>query len=301
MKAISTVFAFFFTAHIAFAQIDEARDAIDRGEYVRAVNILSETLARNPVPDAYLYLGIAYTAMKEYQKAEDILKEGNQRYPKDARFPNQLADFYLTNNDREAAKAELERTLVTDANNNYASDLLATINMSEGEVQAALRSWNRSGRPLINDILHNYYLTFSSWVVRDAVAFHPAGILKYSQWKTTQSRLFETDNFANAGLEIEPTVVPDQYDAIVRTTARANSLGAFLFGIFKGAPIETSYVDLWNIGNSGMNFNGNYRWETNRRRAEGRLKIPLPLAGVLHLEVGNTWRAERWDVSQPIR
>src|SRR2546428_13220441 len=138
MKAISTVFAFFFTAHIAFAQIDEARDAIDRGEYVRAVNILSETLARNPVPDAYLYLGIAYTAMKEYQKAEDILIEGNQRYPKDARFPNQLADFYLTNNDLEAAKAELERTLVIDPNNNYASDLLATINMSEGEVQASL-------------------------------------------------------------------------------------------------------------------------------------------------------------------
>ena len=52
MKAISTVFVFFFTAHIACAQIDEARDAIDRGEYVRAVNILSDTLARNPVPDA---------------------------------------------------------------------------------------------------------------------------------------------------------------------------------------------------------------------------------------------------------
>src|SRR6266567_3792218 len=203
MKAISTVFVFFFTAHIAFAQIDEARDAIDRGEYVRAVNILSETLARNPVPDAYLYLGIAYTAMKEYQKAEDILKEGNQRYRKDA-------------------KAELERTLVIDPNNNYASDLLATINMSEGEVQAALQSWNKSGRPVINDILHNYYLTFSSWVVRDAVAFHPAGVLKYSQWKTTESRLFETDNFSNVGLEIEPTVIPDQYNAIVRTTAKTN-------------------------------------------------------------------------------
>jgi len=28
-----------------------------------------------------------------------------------------LADFYLTNNDREAAKAELERTLVIDPDN----------------------------------------------------------------------------------------------------------------------------------------------------------------------------------------
>src|SRR5437773_10199587 len=301
MKPISALLALLIGAQLLFAQVDEARNAIEKGELVRAVNILLQALQTAPTPDAYLYLGIAYDHMKEFQKSEDTLKEGSQRYPEDFRLHNQLADLYLEYNDREAAKSELERALAVDANNNYASDLLATINMSEGEVQAALRSWNRSGRPVINDILHNYYLTFGSWVVRDAVAFHPAGILKYSQWKTTESRLFETDNFANVGLEIEPTVVPDQYNAIVRTTARTNSLGAFLFGIFKGAPVETSYVDLWNIANSGMNFNGNYRWETNRRRADGRFKIPLPLAGLLHLEVGNTWRAERWDVSQPIR
>src|SRR2546422_9004290 len=124
MKAISPVFVLCSTAHISFSQIAEAGGAIDRGEYVRAVNILSETLARSPAADAYLYLGIAYTAMKEYQQAEDILQEGGRRYPQDVRFPNQLADFYLTNNDREAAKAELRRTLVIDPNNNYASDLL---------------------------------------------------------------------------------------------------------------------------------------------------------------------------------
>jgi tetratricopeptide (TPR) repeat protein len=301
MKAISAFLTVLVTAQLLFAQVDEARDAIDKGEYVRAVNILSNALASNPTADAYLYLGIAYSRMKEYQKAEDTFKEGSRRYPQDSRFHNELANLYLDSNDRETAKSELKRSLVVDPNNNYASDLLATIDMSEGEVQSALRSWNKSGRPVINDILHNYYLTFGSWVVRDAVAFHPAGILKYSQWKTTESRLFETDNFANVGLEIEPTVVPDQYNAVVRTTAKTNSLGAFLFGLFKGAPLETSYVDLWNIGNGGMNFNGNYRWDTNRRRAEGRLKIPAPFAGLLHLELGNTWRSEKWDLSVPIR
>ena len=33
---------------------------------------------------------------------------------------------------------------IVDPNNNYASDLLATIDMSEGEVQSALRTWNRA-------------------------------------------------------------------------------------------------------------------------------------------------------------
>ena len=31
------------------------------------------------------------------------------------------------------------------------------------------------------------------------------------------------------------------------------------------------------------------------------MKIPAPLAGLLHLELLSNWRAERWDVSQPIR
>src|SRR2546428_2555055 len=301
MKAISALLAVLITAQILFAQVDEARDAIEKGEYVRAVDILSEVLRTAPTADAYLFLGIAYGHMKEFQKSEDSLKEGARRYPQDSRLHNQLADLYLEYNDREAAKSELERSLVVDPNNNYASDLLATINMSEGEVQAALRSWNRSGRPVINDILHNYYLTFSSCVVRDAVAFHPAGILRYDEWKTTESRLLETENFANVGLEVEPTRVPDQYNAIVRTTAKRNSWSDFLFGLLKGAPVETSYVDLWNIGNSRVNFNGNYRWDTNRRRIEGRLKIPLPWPGLFHLELGNSWRAERWDVSPNVR
>src|SRR5437764_9506986 len=301
MKAISALLALLIAAQVLFAQVDEARDAIEKGELVRAVNILLQALQTAPTPDAYLYLGIAYDHMKEFQKSEDTLKEGSQRYPEDFRLHNQLADLYLEYNDREAAKSELERALAVDANNNYASDLLATIDMAEGEVQSALRSWNKSGRPVINDILHNYYLTFGSWVVRDAVAFHPAGVLSYSQWKTTESRLFETDNFSNVGLEIEPTVIPDQYNAIVRTTAKTNSPTTFLFGIFKGAPVETSYVDVWNIGNSGINFNGNYRWETNRRRIDGRLKVPIPWPGLFHLELGNNWRAERWDVSSKVR
>jgi tetratricopeptide (TPR) repeat protein len=281
----------------ALAQVDEARQAIDQGEYVRAVNILSDALADRPTPDTYLYLGIAYRHMKEYQKAEDIFNEGSRRYETDSRFLNELANLFLENNDIEAAKTALRRALTVDPNNNYASDELATIDMSEGDIQSALRAWNKSGRPYINDILHNYNLNFGSWVVRRAVKFRPAGTLRYSDWKTTESRLFETDNFANVGLDIEPTRVPDQYNAVVRTSAKTNSVADILFDLVKGFPFETSYFDLWNIANTGVNFNSNYRWAADRRRAQGGIKMALPVAGLLQLEFGSTWRFERWDVS----
>jgi tetratricopeptide (TPR) repeat protein len=286
---------------VSLAQIDEAREAIDRGEYVRAVNILSETLANRPDADAYLYLGIAYRHMKEYQKAEDTFTEGSKRYPDDPRFHNELANLFLENNSLESARSALRRALVVDPNNNYASDQLATLDMSTGDVQAALRSWNKSGRPVINDILNNYYPSFSSWVVRRGITFHPGRTLRYSEWKTTESRLFETDNFTNVGLELEPTRIVDRYNAVVRTTTKTNSPADILFGLVKGLPFQTSYLDLWNLDNSGINFNGLYRWDADRRRGGGGFKIPLPIAGLLSLEFGSLWRFERWNLSPTIR
>ena len=292
--------ALLLSSAFAFAQVDEARQAIDRGEYVRAVNILSQALADRPSPDAYLYLGIAYGHIKEYQKAEDVLQEGSKRYPQDSRFHAELANLALDNNDVDAARSELKLALAVDPTNSFASDQLATIDMSQGEVQAALRAWNKSDRPNINDILHNYYLNYGSWVVRRAVAFHPAGTLRYSQWKTTEARLFATDNFTNVGLEIEPTRVPDQYNAVVRTTTKTNTLADFAFNILKGAVYETSYLNVWNIRNSGMNFTSDYRWSTNKRRLDGMLKIPVPIAGLSFLDVGTTWRSEHWNTSNQI-
>jgi len=298
---ISVLLVFLWFVRLGFGQVEEARQAIERGEYVRAVNILSATLADRPTPETYLYLGSAYRHMKEYQKAEDILNEGSKRYPNDPSFQNELANLFLENNDIQAAKSALRRALDVDPNDNTASDQLATIDMSEGDTQAALRAWNKSGRPYINDILHNYYLTFGSWVVRRALAFRPAGTLRYSEWKTTESRLFETDNFANVGLEIEPTRVPDQYNAVVRTTPKTNSVPNILFDLVKGSPWQTSYLNFWNIHNSGINFTGNYRWDAERRRAEGGIKLPLPIGSLLYVEFGNLWRSEQWDVSSNIR
>src|SRR5262245_47535507 len=72
--------------HGVFAQVEEAKTAIEKKEYVRAVNILSAELAQNPSADTYLYLGIAYTRMREWEKAENVFKEGAKRFPTDLRF-----------------------------------------------------------------------------------------------------------------------------------------------------------------------------------------------------------------------
>jgi Flp pilus assembly protein TadD len=111
--------------------IDEARQAVERGENVRAVNILSAELADRPTADAYLLLGTAYGNMKEFQKAEDVFTEGSKRFSSDARLLNALGDLYLANNDADAARSVLRQALRGGPQNNHASDLLATIGVPE--------------------------------------------------------------------------------------------------------------------------------------------------------------------------
>src|SRR5262245_11413944 len=117
MKAIYLVLTLLIGTTLALAQVDEARQAIERGEYVRAVNILSAELGEKPTPETYIYLGIAYRRMKEYQKAEDVLHEGSSRFPDDTRFHIELANLFLENNDIGAAQSELRRALAIDPDN----------------------------------------------------------------------------------------------------------------------------------------------------------------------------------------
>src|SRR5262245_33634584 len=90
-RSIAVLFAIILLNAALFAQVDEAKKAIEQGEFVRAITILNEQIATQPSADAYLYLGIAYGNVKEYQKAEETLQAGSNRYPGDTRFHTELA------------------------------------------------------------------------------------------------------------------------------------------------------------------------------------------------------------------
>src|SRR5678815_3522527 len=68
-----------------------AKAAVARGDYITAIPILKEELSQRPSADIYLNLGIAYGLSKDWQKAQDTLQEGTERYPQDAGLSRELA------------------------------------------------------------------------------------------------------------------------------------------------------------------------------------------------------------------
>jgi hypothetical protein len=278
--------------------VADAKAAIATGDYARAVNLLSQSNAQQPSADGYLYLGIAYGHTREWKKAEDTLKEGSTRYPKDPRFHNELAGVYLAANDLDNGRQSLRNALGVDPENKYAIDLLATVDMSMGNVEAAITAWNKDGRPVVGDILQNNHLELENWTVGKAITFHKGKKLTWGQWRTTEARLLQSEMYANVGIEIEPTQKPDTYTVVVRTVPKSSTVDQYVVPILEAAFFQSPKVRFWNVGNSGVSLSAAYRFAVNRHRGEVGISTPLPLPG-LFFEGQGVFRSERWDISRP--
>jgi hypothetical protein len=125
--------------------------------------------------------------------------------------------------------------------------------------------------------------------------------MTYTQWRTTELRLLETDIFSNVGIDVEPAPASSQFNPIILTTKKQNDLANVAFGVVKGAPLLTSYFDWWDIDDSGVTVNSSYRWDYNRKRGEVQLHVPLPVPGILFLDGNSIWRSERWDVTHVLQ
>jgi tetratricopeptide (TPR) repeat protein len=274
-----------------------ARAAMDHGDYLLAIPLLLEALPVRPSADIYLNLGTAYRHIREWQKAQDILEQAARRYPDDPRIPTELANVYLDDGDSERARESLQLALRIDPANVAAADLIAAVELSEGEVQTALGYWNRTGNPIVNEVLHNTNIAFGHWTVQVGNAFKPGQLLTYGKWRTTQLRLVETDIFSNVGIAIEPSPSASKYNPVILTTDKVNDLSNLAFDIVKGAPWQTSYLNWWDIADSGISMNSSYRWDYNRKRGEIQLHAPIPVPGILFMTATGLWRSERWDVA----
>jgi hypothetical protein len=279
--------------------VTQAREAISQGDYARAARILSSTITTQPSADAFLYLGISYAHTREWARAEDTLKEGASRYPRDVRFHNELAGVYVASNDLTRARQSLKDALAIDPDNKYAGDLLATIDMSTGDVKGALKAWNRDGRPVIGDILNNGHVEFEHWAIHKASTFRTGETLTWGKWRTTQVRLQNAWIFSSAGIEIEPTTAPDRYTAVIRTSKKTNGRSQFITGLLEAMFFKAPSLRIWNMGDSGISAKAGYRFATNRHRGEAGFMVPLPLPGLVFMEATGFFRSERWDVSRP--
>ena len=283
------------------AQVEEARLALAEEDFLRVVELLSETTETDPSADAFLYLGLAYKNLTQDDRALELFAAAARMYPNDVRFLNETAEVHLRSLDIDLAKDSLRQALAIAPQDEIATDKLASLYLAEGDLETALDTWNRIELPRIDGVLQDFSPAYRNWSVPGSLAFGPGDVLSYDDWRTTESRLYASKLYANLGLDVEPSPSADRYNAIVRTTPRGNSTADILLDLVRGIPVESTYLDYWDIGQSGVSVRSHYRWDDKRRRIRGELLIPLPVPGLPVLEIRNVWRSESWDLSTTVR
>ena len=102
--------------------------------------------------DVHLSAGLHLAELAHYQQAEEMLVAGRKIAPFDIRFSQELAGLAYRHKDFDSARSYLHDALAGDPRDSYTNNFLATLHYLQGNQEAAVKYWNRAGKPRIDEV-----------------------------------------------------------------------------------------------------------------------------------------------------
>src|SRR6185369_3753542 len=100
--------------------------------------------------DSDYYYAIALAQLGRLDEARMVFLAGRQRWPDDPRFPIEEGGVAFRRKRYAEAERLLRRGVRLNPHDSYAAEFLATIYYLQGNLEAALKYWNRLGKPRID-------------------------------------------------------------------------------------------------------------------------------------------------------
>ena len=274
----------------------EAKQLFEQERWPELVKLLEQ--APRTSADLDYYYGVALAHEQRWEEARQSLTAGRQLAPRDKRFPIELAGVAFKQKNYDRARSELRRAVRLDPRDEYANEFLATIYFLDGNMEAALKYWNRTGKPEIVEVRSEPALRVRPALLDHAFAFAPASTLTLDELLTSNARLRGLEIFPS--YKIELAARPDgKYDAIFR----AQELNGFgngklqaLVRIFSGALFEEITPEYYNLHGSATNIISLARFDTDKRRALAAISGPLDGNPKWRYRAGVDVRNENWTV-----
>ncbi len=123
------------------------------------------------------------------QRRRARLKTASGLRPATQRFSVELAGVAFKQKNYPATIRELRRALRLSPGDTYANDFLGTTYFVEGNLEAALKYWNRVGKPQIAEVRAEPVPRLSPALLDHAFAFSPAATLTLPQLADSEARL----------------------------------------------------------------------------------------------------------------
>ncbi len=234
----------------------------------------------------------------KWREARLAFLQGQAQDPFEARYALQLAGVALREGDHASARRHLARALGLDPGNAYARHFLGTIYYLEGNLEAAVKTWNQVGRPRIEGLRMELPAGVDPVLVERALRVSSSGLLKWEDLLHSQARLDLLDAFSDHRFDL---VARENGAFDLRLRARRGGLQAERgVGRFAGAlgslPFQTLDLRL-SPEESPFTLASSLRWHPDRRRLNSSLSGPLGGDPGWRYRLHLDGRQENWNVS----
>jgi hypothetical protein len=253
--------------------------------------------------DVEYYYGVALAQLGRWDAARTALLRGRLLRPRDERFPVELGGVAFKQKRYAEAAGWLRRAMQLNPGDTYAADFLATVYFLQGNLDAALKYWNRVGKPRVASVRVEPGLQVDPVLLDRAFVFAPGATLLVSDLRTTRARVRGLGIFPSFNFRLNAR--PDA-DFDVDFTARERDgwgqgkLETLLF-TFRGIGYQTIYPEYFNAARSAINVTSLVRWDEQKRRLKADLSAPLRGDPRYRYRVGLDMRDEDWDLRQSFK
>ncbi len=255
--------------------------------------------------DENFYYATALSRLERWAEAETAFEAGARLAPKDPRFPLESAGVAFRQKRYSDAVHRLRRALALDPQDAYANDFLATIYFLRGNLEAALKYWNRAGKPVVTQVQSDPVPNVDPALLDRAFAFAPAETLLLPDFLETQARIRQLNIFPRYQFDLRARE-DEKFDVWFRGQER-NGFGRTkweaLLSTFRGLPFLTLTPEYYNLGHGAVNFLSLVRWDPEKRRVWAQLSSPFEHSAKYRYDVTADVRNENWDIrtlSEPV-
>ena len=277
-------------------ELEKIKSLFDEQKWRDVASLAAQNPGRNP--ELYFYAGMALAQLGEFEQARSQLLLGRNALPRDPRFPTELAGVEFKEKRYAAAAAWLRRAARLNPGDEYVNNFLATNYFVGGNVEAALKYWNRVNRPQVASVEIPKDLHTNPVVIDRALTFSPAAQLRLPDFLTSESRLEGLGVFARQRLRLASAdngTFDVSLDAQERNGFGANKWQAIL-STFRGVFYQTAYPEYFNFRGSALNLTSLFRWDSEKRRVSASISGPVRGNPKRRFNLNLDLRNENWDI-----
>jgi hypothetical protein len=257
----------------------------------------------NAPADLELDRGLALAELGRFNEAERTFEAGHAGHPQDARFLEEMAGIAYRDKRFAPAKKDLRRVLSLSPNDAYASNFLASIYFLEGNLEAALKYWNRVEKPKLSDLTYDPKPELDPLILDRAFKFSPGAVWTRIEYLTTNAQLDQLNLFPHMFYELQA-----QRDGAFKLVWHASQEPSWRnmrwqsgVSMLRGLPYLSVYPEFYNLNRKGLNWLSFVRWDDSKRWLSSDVAWPLEENPKLRVRFYFVGRNENWNIANTLR